>query len=455
MNALSPPVPATKALAMLEAAGFEAYLVGGCVRDGLRGVPPHDWDVCTAARPEQVREALGADFSVLDTGLRHGTVTAVREHIHLEITTYRAEGTYSDGRRPDDVTFVGRVEDDLSRRDFTINAMAWSPMRGLVDPFGGRDDLTSGLLRCVGDPDARFTEDALRIARALRFASETGFVIEMHTAGAMFRQMGLLDRIARERLCEELRRTLCGRYVGRVLRDFPDVLAQFCPELRPMFGFAQHNAHHLYDVWEHTVRVVEAVPDRVQLRLAALLHDSGKPASFTMDERGVGHFYGHPKISAVLAHKLLVRLKFDNETRASVVRLVEYHDRRLNPDFARMRRRLHALGEARVRQLLVLKKADCVGQGTHREHIAELCRAEAILNDMLAQNQCYSLRQLAVNGRDMMTLGLHGPQIGDMLHALLEHVLEYPDDNQKEHLLALAQQMRDNDEDTGHETDLS
>ncbi|MGE4548185.1 MAG: CCA tRNA nucleotidyltransferase [Intestinibacillus sp.] len=455
MNGLSLPAPAALALAQLEAAGFAAYLVGGCVRDSLRGVPPHDWDLCTAARPEQVRAALGADFSVLDTGLQHGTVTAVREHVHLEITTFRTEGAYSDGRRPDGVSFAGRVEDDLSRRDFTVNAMAWSPARGLVDPFGGRDDLEAGLLRCVGDPDARFTEDALRIARALRFASETGFAVEIHTAAAMLRQMGLLDRIARERLCEELRRTLCGRYVGRVLRAFPDVLAQFCPELRPMFGFAQHNAHHLYDVWEHTVRVVEAVPDGVQLRLAALLHDSGKPASFTMDERGVGHFYGHPKISALLAHKLLVRLRFDHETRAAVVRLVEYHDRRLDLDPARMRRRLHALGEARVRQLLVLKKADCVGRGTHREYIAELCRAEAMLNDMLAQNQCFSLRQLAVNGRDMMALGLHGPQIGDMLHALLAHVLEHPADNQKERLLALARQMRDDDEDTGHETDLS
>lgn len=446
MNGFAIPTPAARALELLEGAGFPAYLVGGCVRDGLRGVPPHDWDLCTAALPEQVRAALAGEFSILDTGLRHGTVTAVREHLHLEVTTWRVESAYSDGRHPDGVTFVGRVEDDLARRDFTVNAMAWSPARGFVDPFGGRQDLAAGLLRCVGNPDARFREDALRIARALRFASVTGFAVEMHTVAAMRRQMSLLDRIARERLCEELRRTMCGRYIGRVLRAFPEVLAQFCPELRPMFGFEQHNAHHLYDVWEHTVRVVEAVPGHAELRLAALLHDSGKPAAFTMDERGIGHFYGHPKISMQLAHKLLMRLRFDHETRSAVIRLVEYHDRRLDANPARLRRRLHSLGEVRVRQLLMLKKADCVGQDTHREHIAQLCETEALLNDLLAQNQCFSLRQLAVDGRDMMTLGLRGSQIGDMLHALLAHVLESPADNHKERLLVLARQMRDDDE---------
>lgn len=441
------PAPAQRALGMLEAAGFEAYLVGGCVRDGLRGLPPHDWDICTAARPGQVRDALGAAFTVLDTGLRHGTVTAVRGAVHLEITTFRTDGAYSDGRRPDGVRFVGRVEDDLARRDFTVNAMAWSPARGLVDPFGGRRDLEDGVLRCVGDADARFMEDALRIARALRFAAQTGFRIEENTAAAMRRQRGLLGRIARERLCEELSRTLCGRYVGRVLRGFPDVLAAFCPELAPMFGFEQHNGHHLYDVWEHTVRVVEAVPPVLAMRLAALLHDCGKPASFTMDARGVGHFYGHPKISAVLAHKLLTGLRFDHATRAAVVRLVEYHDRPLGPDPARLRRRLHRLGEMPVRQLLMLKKADCVGQGTHREHIADLWETQALLEQVLAQRHCFTLRQLAVNGHDLKALGLRGPQVGETLHALLRHVLESPGDNQKEHLLALARQMRDGNED--------
>lgn len=446
MRKITPPAPARRALDALEAAGFPAYLVGGCVRDSLRGLPPHDWDICTAATPAQTRAALEDEFSVFDTGLQHGTVTAVRAHVHLEITTFRTEGAYADGRRPDTVTFVRRVEDDLSRRDFTVNAMAWSPSRGLVDPCGGRADLDAGILRCVGDADLRLQEDALRIVRALRFAARTGFVIADGTVQAMRRHAALLDRISCERLCGELSLMLCGRYAGRVLRAYPDILAQFCPELRPMFGFDQHNPHHLYDVWEHTVRAVEAVPDDLTLRLAALLHDSGKPPAFTRDARGVGHFYGHPAVSVTLARQMLTRLRFDHETRENVCTLVEYHDRPFGPDASRLRRRLSRLGEAQVRRMLMLKKADCVGQETHPENIAALCRLEALLGVILAEAQCVTLAQLAVNGHDLLALGMRGREIGRTLRALLAHVLQHPDDNQKAHLLTLARQMPDENE---------
>lgn len=441
-----PPRAALEALLLLERAGFSTFFVGGCVRDSLRGVPPHDWDLCTAARPELICRVLDPVFSIRKTGLKHGTITATADHLSLEITTFRTESSYTDRRHPDCVTFVSKIEDDLARRDFTVNAMAWNPQHGLCDPFHGRDDLAAGVLRCVGTPEERFSEDALRILRALRFSAVLGLAIEPQTAAEMHRQKHLLDRIANERLRDELQRILCGRFVGRILRMHADILAQICPELRPMFGFKQHSPHHLYDVWEHTVQTVEAIPSQPVLRLAALLHDMGKPSCFTMDAHGIGHFSGHQKESALLAHSLLTRLRFDTQTRDTVVCLVEYHDHKIEPTPASMRRWLSRLGENQMRLLLMLKKADCVAHGRHQEQIAALCQCESLLNDRMARNECFSLRHLAVNGRDMLKIGLRGPQIGAMLQTLLSHVLEHPSDNQKERLLAIACQMRDNDE---------
>ncbi len=438
MNNISLPCAVAEILDRLEGAGFATYVVGGCVRDQLRGQPPHDWDVCTAATPAQMHAVL-SDMRLIDTGLQHGTVTAISDGMPIEITTFRTESGYSDGRRPDKVQFIDDVTQDLARRDFTIGAMAYSPTRGLCDPFGGQQDLAQNTLRCVGDADARFTEDALRILRALRFAATDGFQITPETASSLHRQAPHLSQIAPERLREELLRLLCGRFAGQVLRTFRAILTPICPELAAMFDFQQHNAHHLFDVWEHTVRMVEQIPALPVLRMAALLHDSGKPASFTMGTNGVGHFYGHAKESVVLAELLLTRLRFPNQLQADILFLVEQHDRPLGDNPRLIRRRLSRIGEHRFRQLLAVKKADCVGQGTHRENITGLLETETLLEQVLEYENCTQPVQLAVNGNHMLTLGLQGADIGKMLRLLFAHVLEKPEDNDPQILLNFAQ----------------
>ncbi len=438
MNPISLPRAVAVILDKLERAGFATYVVGGCVRDQLRGQTPHDWDVCTAATPAQMHAVL-TDTRLVDTGLQHGTVTAIVDGLPIEITTFRTESEYSDGRRPDAVQFITDVTQDLARRDFTIGAMAYSPTRGLCDPFGGQQDLAQNTLRCVGDADTRFTEDALRILRALRFAATDGFQITSDTVSALHRQAPRLAHMAPERLREELLRLLCGRFAGQVLRTFRKILAVICPELAAMFDFQQHNAHHLFDVWEHTVRMVEQVPAVPVLRMAALLHDSGKPASFTMGTNGVGHFYGHAKESLVLAAQLLPRLRFPNALQADILFLVEQHDRPMGDSPRLIRRRLSRIGEPRFRQLLAIKKADCVGQGTHPENIRALLETELLLEQVLEYEHCTQPVQLAVNGNHMLALGLQGAAIGNMLQLLFAHVLEKPEDNHPQILLHLAQ----------------
>ena len=431
------PAHAARAIAQLEDAGFETWAVGGCVRDSLRGAAPHDWDLCTAARPEQM-QAVFAGERVLETGAKHGTLTLLTDGGPLEITTFRADGGYSDGRHPDGVRFVAHIEDDLARRDFTVGAMAWHPERGLCDPFGGLDDLQEGVLRAVGDPDARFQEDALRILRAVRFASQLGFAVEPETAAAMRRQLARLDCVAAERVRAELTGLLCGRFAQRALLAFRDVIGYVLPELVPMFDCDQQNPHHKYDVWEHSVRAAGQVPAEPALRWAMLLHDCGKPACKTVDERGVGHFYGHPKASHAIAEPLLRRLRFSAEETGRILLLVEQHDRPLGDSPKLVRRRLCQIGEARFRDLLALKKGDAVGQGTHPEDIAWLCGIAQLLEEVLAADACFSLRQLAVNGDDMVSLGLSGPAVGEMLRALLDAVIDGQADNTRDALLLRA-----------------
>lgn len=427
------------ALARLEAAGYPAYVVGGAVRDHLRGVMPHDFDLCTAARPEETA-AVFAGERVIKTGIKHGTVTVLLGGTPLEITTFRVESGYSDRRHPDAVRFVREVEADLARRDFTVNAMAYSPARGLIDPFGGQEDIACRTLRAVGNPEARFSEDALRILRGLRMAAETGFTLEEQTAQALRVLAPSLARVASERLSEELLRLLCGRYAGHVLREYTEVLGVILPEVLAMKGFAQHNYHHRYDVLEHTLRTLEQIPAEPVLRLAALYHDTGKPRCFTMDANGVGHFYGHPKISAALAEQRCLALRLPNAVREEVVFLVSIHDVPFQGDGKNIRRRLAQYGEKRLRHLLMLKKADGVGRGTHTEYMGQYQQLEAMLNEALRQDACLSVRGLALDGRALMALGLRGKAIGDMQRWLLERVLDDPARNTLETLTVLARQ---------------
>ena len=321
---LTIPAGADFILRRLMENGFDAYVVGGCVRDSLLGLFPHDWDICTSARPEQM-QAVFADCRVIETGLKHGTLTVLHDRIPYEVTTFRVDGGYTDHRHPDSVSFVSNVVDDLARRDFTVNAMAWNPQTGLVDAFHGQEDLRAGIIRAVGDPKTRFTEDALRILRALRFASVYGFRIDDATSQAAHDLRHTLTDVAAERIRVELAKLLCGQGAADILRAYPDVLFVLLPQLRAMHGFDQHNPHHRYDVWEHTLRALPHIPPTETLRLAILLHDSGKPDCFTLDEAGIGHMHGHAERSAEIADEVLSSLRVDNATRERVTLLVRSH----------------------------------------------------------------------------------------------------------------------------------
>lgn len=428
-------------LARLDAAGFSAYAVGGCVRDTLAGRDPHDWDICTTARPEQVHGVF-AGMDVRDTGLRHGTVTLVIDHTPYEITTFRVDGRYSDSRRPDTVMFTDDVTLDLARRDFTINAMAYSPRSGLVDPFHGQADLRAGLLRCVGEPEKRFSEDALRILRGLRFAARFGYDIEADTAAAMRALAPTLSNIAPERVKAELDGLLTGQEAAAVLQDFPDILGVPIPELLPCVGFPQHSPWHIYDVWEHTVRAVDAAPEDPLLRWTMLFHDLGKPATFSLGEDGNGHFYGHAKVSAQMAESIMDRLRFSHEEREVISELVRRHDGVIEPDKKIVRRLLGKLGREQFDRLLAVKRADNLAQAPAlaEPRLVGLHTLRAIADEVDRDGECTDLRRLAVNGRDLIALGYApGPELGAELQRLLDLVLDDPAQNRRDTLLSLAE----------------
>ncbi len=439
------PFGAQHILQTLAGAGHEAYLVGGCVRDLLRGIPPHDWDICTSALPEQT-QACFAGQRLVETGLKHGTVTVLADGGSYEVTTYRTEGPYSDGRRPDHVRFVPNLAVDLARRDFTMNAIAMGLDGALHDPFGGAQDIRHGTIRCVGRPDLRFQEDGLRIMRALRFSAVTGHHIEEQTARAIHDHRSMLGRVAAERIGAELRRLLVGPNVGDVLRQYPDVFYQFWPQLGPLAGLEQHGPWHCWDGWEHTVRTVEAAPADPVLRLTMLLHDVGKPLCKSTDEDGIDHFYGHPAVSAQLADEMLRALRSDNRTREQVVCLVGRHDMPLPPQDRTIRRWLGRLGQERFFQLLAVKRVDSMGRApeTAEEQLAELAEIQRMAEEIVAQGQCLTLKNLAVDGRDAIAAGIPaGPEVGQALEALLERVLDGDIPNHRETLLELIASTHD------------
>ena len=427
---------------LLDAAGYEAFLVGGAVRDYVRdGSPAKDWDITTNALPEQV-EAVFSEYHLIETGLKHGTVTVVIDHEPIEITTYRIDGDYSDHRHPDSVSFTRSLKDDLERRDFTMNALAYSPKDGVVDLVGGKTDIENGIVRCVGDPDRRFQEDGLRMLRALRFASVYGTEIDEATASAIHRNKSLLRDIATERIQSELTKMLCGPGVAAILKEFADVIAVAIPEIRPMFGFEQRNPHHNKDIWNHTILVVDNITPAPVLRWAALLHDIGKPSCFSIGADGVGHFFGHAEKSTAFAESILSRLRFDNAGRERILRLIRYHDMPITADRKLIKRLLSKHGEEAARQLIELHRADTLGLSeSYHSHVDIFEEANAVMDELLREDSsCFALRDLAINGNDVMAMGFKGKQIGQVLQSCLDAVLEERIPNERGPLLSYAQE---------------
>ena len=435
------PQAVLSAMVALEAAGFQAYAVGGCVRDSLLGLTPADYDLCTDARPGQISRVFG-DCQILHHGEKHGTVGVVLDGNVLEITTFRTEGGYADTRHPDWVAFVGDIREDLARRDFTVNAMAYNPRTGYIDPFGGRQDLERKVLRTVGDPEQRFREDALRILRGARFSARFGLIPEPATSAAMERLAPFMDNLARERVFDELCKLLLAATID-TLRAFVPILTQVIPELAPTVGFQQHSPHHRYDVFTHTAHVVEAVPPALPLRWAALLHDIGKPAAFTQDENGRGHFKGHAKISAEMADAILLRLKAPSALRQQVTELIGLHMTPLEPDKKLLRRRLGKLGRERLEQLLLLQEADMGSKGTGKpEDMEQFVHIRKLIGEIFTEDACFCIKDLAINGWDLQQAGFApGPDIGQCLSWLLGQVQDEVLPNEREALLQSAVEL--------------
>lgn len=436
------------ALDMLESAGHEAWVVGGCVRDSLMGIIPHDYDITTSALPAETEQVF-AGYRLIETGLKHGTVTVLTDGSPIEITTYRVDGEYRDSRRPERVTFTRNIRDDVSRRDFTMNGIAYNPKQGYFDEFGGAEDIKAGVIRCIGKPEKRFREDALRILRGLRFSASLGFEIEENTARAMHDTRELLNKISAERVFSELCGLLTGRNshrnIFRVLTEFRDIAAVIIPEFRECTGFVQHSRFHCFDVYEHCVMSAQKAAEisagsecRLPLTLAMLLHDIGKPQRFTLGEDGEGHFYGHAAVSADIAEDILRRLKCSNALRERVCAIVRYHDVPLSDTDKSVRRLLRKYGLETVRDICLAhicddsaKTPECAGRcGEWR---AVLSRAET-----LAPSCCLTLKDLAVDGKALSGLMEPSPEMGKALKFLLDEVINGNFPNEREFLLKEA-----------------
>ena len=439
-SSFSIPDAVQQALQLLNQAGYEAYLVGGCVRDFLLGQQPHDWDITTNAKPTAIKTVFAA-YPTLETGIQHGTITVLLQELPIEITTYRTESVYSDHRHPDAVCFASQLQADLSRRDFTINALAYHPQTGLLDYVQGQRDLQQKLIRTVGNPQTRFQEDPLRILRGLRLAAVLGFQIQPQTAQAMLQQKEWLQTIAAERIQQEFSRLLCGTEAANVLRNHIATISVFLPELSAMVGFQQYNPHHIYDVWEHTLHALDTLPPNLVLRLTMLFHDCGKPQTF-QKIHGIGHFYGHAQASEATAQTALQRLKFPQKIIAQVLPLIKYHDMVIPTEEVFLKRWLQKRGEAFVRQLLQIKRADNLGQHPQFHYRQqEISQQEQLLTQILQEKQCFQRKDLAIHGNDLLQLGYpQNESIGIVLQLLLDAVIQNQLPNEKEALLQKAQQ---------------
>lgn len=436
--------PASKtAIEALRAHGFEAFLIGGSVRDYIMGLPIGDIDITTNATPQQVEEVF-KDFRVIETGLKHGTVTVLIDGEPLEITTYRCEGTYSDNRHPDSVTFSSRLADDVVRRDFTMNGIAFDFENSFCDLVGGIEDINNKTIRCIGDAETRFREDALRILRALRFSAVLGFDIEENTKKAIHKCRELLKNISAERIREETVKLICGENAYSVLTEFSDVICVFIPEIKACVGFEQKNRHHIYDVYAHILKAVEkSRPDPV-IRLALLFHDIGKPVVAHFDEDGEQHFYSHPKISAEMTEEIMTRLRFDNDTKNKVVTLVKFHDSpiMLNdgiaPDRKRLKRIMSQIGKDLIFDLMEVKRCDNSAQNPIYYRGDKFYENTLnMIKEIIIENECFSVKDLKINGNDLISLGYKGKEIGEKLNTCLEAVIDGKIKNEYDDLIKL------------------
>ena len=430
------PPGAARILRVLEDHGYEAFVVGGCVRDSLLGRNPNDWDITTSALPLQVKALFRR---TIDTGLKHGTVTILMDGEPFEVTTYSVDGEYLHGRHPSEVTFTASLQEDLQRRDFTINAMAYSEKKGLQDLFGGLPDLEKGLIRAVGDPAKRFGEDALRIMRAVRFAAQLGYEVEEDTVQAMKELAPTLSKISAERIAAELEKLLVSPHPEKLKMAYEcGITAVILPEFDRCMETAQNNPHHKYSVGEHTiVSIGNARPDRI-LRYTMLMHDMGKPSCKTTDEQGIDHFYGHQEVSAQMANDILRRLKSDNETRRSVSKLVRYHDLTCGLTGKSVRKAISLIGEDLFPLYLEVKDADTRAQSDFRfqEKMDYLDEVRLLYRKILEEGDCLSLKDLAVNGKDLIAAGMKpGREIGEVLEAMYRDVIDDPEHNNKEYLM--------------------
>lgn len=441
--AITIPAEIKYILDTLRSADYKAYIVGGCVRDSIMGRTPNDYDVTTDATPKEVMTLFSSD-KVIDTGSKHGTVTIIHDSVHIEVTTFRKDSVYSDGRHPDEVIFSKSIEEDLARRDFTMNAIAYNDEEGLIDPFDGAADIERKLIRTVGSPEERFGEDALRMLRALRFSSTLGFEIEEKTKAAIFENKeNILERVSMERIQKELEGILVGDDVERVLRDYVDVIGVVIPELLPMVGFDQRTPFHIYDVWEHTIKVVSGMPADPVSRFAGLFHDIGKPPCFIQGEDGVGHFFGHPEVSKEMADDIMRRLKFDNKTREDVLTIVKWHDLRPAVTVKAVRKVIMKVTPELFDKWVAIKYADNGAQSPElADRRAGIHGVEELGHELMESEEALSLKTLRINGRDIMSLGImQGPEVGKIMSALLNDVLEEKLPNEHDALMEKAKEL--------------
>lgn len=438
------PGKVNKIIGVLQEAGFEAYAVGGCIRDSLLGRTPNDWDITTSAKPMEVK----ALFShTIDTGIQHGTVTILLDREGFEVTTYRIDGEYEDGRHPKEVSFTGSLEEDLKRRDFTINALAYNETAGLIDIFEGQKDLKDGIIRCVGNAEERFTEDALRMLRAIRFSAQLGYRIEENTLAAIHKLAGNLEKISAERIQTELLKLMVSPHPDYLRTAYEcGVTKVFFPEFDLAMETPQNHPHHCYNVGEHILHSLMEVPADKVLRLTMLLHDIAKPQCLTVDEKGITHFHGHEEMGAEMSRVILRRLRMDNDTTDKVCRLVRFHDygNGVAPDRRIVRRAVNKIGEDLFDDFILVKKADLLAQSMYlrEEKLSNLAAWDACYREIREAEECVSLRTLAVNGRDLIAAGLQpGRELGNILKQLLDEVLETPEKNEKDYLVSRAKEL--------------